>query len=135
MRVKLEGLTLMADDVSRLGRFYHEVIGFEYVVNDSHYVEFHNDGIRLAICAKALMADNTNGHVSFIEGRRGQALELNFECATPEEVNATYREFVAKGAAGITEPKAMSWGHTTGFFADPEGNIHSIFAVNPVQAE
>ena len=135
MKVKLEGLTLMADDVARLGRFYHEVIGFDYVVNDSHYVEFNSQGIRLAICSKSLMADNTNGHISFIESRKGQAVELNFECASPEEVIETYREFVAKGATDIAAPKSMPWGHTTGFFADPEGNIHSIFAVNPAEAD
>nr|WP_170314990.1 hypothetical protein [Saccharibacillus brassicae] len=42
-----------------------------------------------------------------------------------------YNEYVSKGAVGIAEPKVVAWGHTTGFFADPEGNIHSLFAVNP----
>lgn len=78
------------------------------------------------------MADNTNDHPSFTEERKGQAFELNFQCDSPEDARGTYHDFVSKGATGITEPKPMSWGHTTGFFADPEGNIHSIFAVNPV---
>jgi uncharacterized glyoxalase superfamily protein PhnB len=81
------------------------------------------------------MADNTNGHPSFVEERKGQAFELNFECDSPEEVHVRYNDFVSKGATGITAPKVMSWGHTTGFFADLEGNIHSLFAVNPVTAE
>ncbi|WP_342435838.1 VOC family protein [Paenibacillus sp. FSL L8-0436] len=94
-----------------------------------------NGGIRLAICSIPLMADNTNGHYSFIEERKGQAFEINFECDSPEAVHTMYEELISKGATGITAPKSMSWGHTTGFFADPEGNIHSIFAVNPVAAE
>ncbi len=131
MRVRLEGITLLADDVARLAKFYHEVIGFPVVVNEPHYAEFENNNVRLAICSKPLMADNTDAHASFTEERKGQAVELNFECDTPEAVHELYREFIARGATPVTEPRVKDWGHTTAFFADPEGNIHSIFAVNP----
>ncbi|MCZ8522938.1 MULTISPECIES: VOC family protein [Paenibacillus] len=132
MRVQWEGITVLSDDVSRLARFYREVLGLAAVVEESHYAEFVNDGIRLAICSKSLMADNTNGHYSFIEERKGQAFELNFQCESPEAVHTIYHEMVSKGAVSVTEPKSMSWGHTTGFFADPDGNIHSLFAINPI---
>ncbi|MFC0210991.1 VOC family protein [Paenibacillus chartarius] len=129
--VKLEGLTLLADDVARLARFYQEVLGFTILVEEEHYVEFSNSGVRLAICSKSLMEENTNGYFSFRESRKGQAIELNFQCDSPEQVYALYDEFVSKGAIDVTAPQIKSWGHTTGFFGDPEGNIHSIFAVNP----
>lgn len=132
MRVQLEGITVLSDDVSRLASFYREVIGFNTIIEEDHYVEFENSGVRFAICLKSLMADNTNEHHSFKEERRGQAFELNFQCDSPEDARNIYRDFVLKGATAITEPKSMSWGHTTGFFADPDGNIHSIFAVNPI---
>ncbi|WP_337100468.1 VOC family protein [Paenibacillus sp. YIM B09110] len=135
MRVKLEGITVLSDDVSRLAAFYHEVLGFDIVVQEDHYVEFANDGVRLAICSKPLMADNTNGHYSFIEERKGQAFELNFQCESPEAVREKYEVFVSKGATSIAEPTVKSWGHTAGFFADPDGNIHSLFAVNPIAEE
>lgn len=106
-------------------------MGFPIVTEESHYAEFENNGVRFAICSKALMADNTNGHHSFIEERKGQAFELNFQCESPEAVRDTYNDLVSKGATSITEPRSMDWGHTTGFFADPDGNIHSIFVVNP----
>ncbi|WP_178022129.1 VOC family protein [uncultured Paenibacillus sp.] len=135
MRVKLEGITVLALDVPRLTSFYRDVLGFQVIVAEEHYTEFENDGVRLAIFSAPLMADNTNNHPSYAEKRKGQAFELNFECDTPEDVYVTYDDFISKGATGIAAPKAMSWGHTTGFFADPEGNIHSLFAVNPVTAE
>lgn len=135
MRVKLEGITVLALDVPRLTSFYRDVLGFKAIIEDNHYAEFENSGVRLAIFSTPLMADNTNGHHSFVEERKGQAFELNFECDSPEDVHVMYDDFVAKGATGITAPKTMSWGHTTGFFADPEGNIHSLFAVNPVTVE
>lgn len=133
MKVRLEGITMLANDVSALAGFYREVIGFKTVIEEDHYVEFENNGIRLAICSKALMAENTNQHHSFIEERKGQAFELNFECNSPEVVRELFEAFISKGATAVTEPKTMSWGHTTGFFADPEGNIHSIFAINQIE--
>ncbi|MGG3452806.1 glyoxalase [Paenibacillus timonensis] len=134
MRVKLEGITVLALDVSRLTSFYRDVLGFKVIVSEEHYTEFENDGVRLAIFSGPLMADNTNNHHSYAEERKGQAFELNFECDTPADVYEKYDDFILKGATGITAPKVMPWGHTTGFFADPEGNIHSLFAVNPVTA-
>lgn len=131
MRVKLEGITVLAQDVAKLTAFYRDVLGFEAIVEEENYTEFKNNGVRLAIFSTPLMADNTNGHPSFLEEKKGQAFELNFECDTPEDVRVMYADFVAKGATDITAPRSMAWGHTTGFFADPEGNIHSIFAVNP----
>ncbi len=131
MRVKLEGITIMADDVASLARFYRDVIGFRVVVEEGHYVELENTGVRLAICSRPTLAENTDQHPTYIDKRQGQAFELNFECESPEAVNELYEQFVAKGAMPIAEPRLKSWGHTTAFFADPEGNIHSLFAVNP----
>lgn len=130
MRVKLEGITLIAEDVVALAHFYNKVIGFDIVILEGHYAELKNSGVRLAICEKKLMANNTNQHPTYIEKRAGQAVELNFECGSPDEVFELYEQFVTNGAIPITEPIKKDWGHTTAFFADPEGNIHSLFAVN-----
>ena len=132
MRVKLEGITLMADDVASLTRFYREVIGFRVAVEEGHYAELENTGVRLAICSRPTLAENTNHHRSYLDKREGQAFELNFECDSPEAVRELFGQFVANGAVPIAEPSIKAWGHTTAFFADPEGNIHSLFAVNPV---
>ncbi|SFT27323.1 VOC family protein [Paenibacillus sp. BC26] len=131
MRVKLEGITILADDVASLASFYKNVIGFQAAVEEEHYVALVNDGVRLAFCSRSLMAENTNNHPSFLNHRQGQAFELNFECDSPEDVHELFEQYVAKGAVAITEPTPQPWGHTACFFADPEGNIHSLFAVNP----
>ncbi|GMK37745.1 glyoxalase/bleomycin resistance/dioxygenase family protein [Paenibacillus sp. CCS19] len=131
MKVKLEGITLIATEVAVLAAFYRDVIGFEVVVEEDHYAELKNEGVRLAICSRSLMADNTHGHESYGRPISGQAVELNFECDSPEQVYALFEQFVAQGAVAVADPVVKDWGHTTGFFADPEGNIHSLFAVNP----
>jgi len=35
----------------------------------------------------------------------------------------------SRGGVPIAPPVETDWGHYTGFFADPEGNIHSLVAV------
>lgn len=119
--VRLEGITVLAGDVQRLADFFDGVLGFRIAVREDAYVELQTEGVRFAIFARALMGGNTHDHPSFAEQRRGQAFELNFECT----------RVVARGAQLIAEPVETSWGHFTAFFADPEGNIHSLFAVLP----
>lgn len=127
--VSLEGITVLADDVDRLAVFFERAIGLTVAVREEHYVEFVGDGIRLAIFRRHLMGPNTLDHASFRAARGSQTFELNFECPTPADVELSYTRFVDHGATPIAPPTEMSWGHFTAFFADPEGNIHSLFAV------
>lgn len=129
--VALEGVTVLADDVDRLARFFEEAVGLEVAVREEHYVAFAGAGVRLAIFRRGLMGANTHDHPSFTGPRGCQAFELNFECADARDVDRTYLRLVGLGATAIASPVATDWGHYTGFFADPEGNVHSLFAVLP----
>ena len=128
---RLEGITVLADDVHALADFFDGVLGFAATVREEAYVELQSTGVRFAIFSRPLMGGNTHDHPSFAERRRGQAFELNFECARVEDVPPVLDELVARGAVLIAEPVETAWGHFTAFFADPEGNIHSLFAVRP----
>ena len=127
--ILLEGVTLLADDVAAMAEFYEKALGFEVVVRESDYVAFGGAGVRLAIFRRSGMGEHTHDHLSFRSARAGQAVELNFECGTPDLVRARFAELVERGGVSIAEPAERDWGHLTGFFADPEGNIHSLFAV------
>lgn len=126
--VTLEGVTVLADDVDRLARFFEHALGFEVAVREEHYVAFADTGVRLAIFRRELMGANTDGHRSFTGPRGSQAFELNFECSSAGEVDRTYGLVTDHGATAIASPITTNWGHYTAFFADPEGNIHSLFA-------
>ena len=39
-----------------------------------------------------------------------------------------YHEITQKGAAPIKRPEDMPWNQRAAFIADPDGNIHEIFA-------
>jgi len=126
----LEGITLLADDVAATAAFYEDALGFAIVTRETDYVALDSrTGVRLAIFRRAGMGEHTHDHPSFRSPRAGQAVELNFECASPDAVRARFAELVSRGAVAIAEPAERDWGHVTGFFADPEGNIHSLFAV------
>lgn len=128
MRPQITVITIMTDDVAHLTAFYRDVLGFEPLVESETYTEFKNEGVRFSICARSVMFEQTDGHSSYHTPFRGQALELCFPCDSPEEVAATYERIVLAGATPIKGPSLMTWGHTTAFFADPEGHIHSIYS-------
>ncbi|MHC0036642.1 VOC family protein [Pseudoneobacillus sp. C159] len=127
MKAQINLITIVTDNVEIMTNFYRDVIGFSIQSESPHYVEFNNEGVRFSICSREIMSDITDGHSSFKEEKKGQSFELAFPCETPEEVEKSYKEIIEKGAIPIKEPSQMPWGHTTAFFADPDGNIHEIF--------
>jgi lactoylglutathione lyase len=128
---KIALITILTDDVVRLVTFYREALGFTLKDptsdGDTTYVEFASDGVRFAICARSVMYTATE-HDAYQQPRQGETFELAFPCADAAEVEAAYTALLTKGAQGIKPPARMPWGQTTAFFADPDGNIHEIFA-------
>ncbi|WIG59504.1 MAG: hypothetical protein OJF49_002251 [Ktedonobacterales bacterium] len=120
-------ITILTDDVPRLAAFYRDALGLAVKNDSGEYIEFATQGVRFSVCARTEMA-NITGDPGYSEPSRGHSFELAFPCATPAEVDATYATLVAKGARPITAPADMPWGQHTACFADPDGNIHEIFA-------
>ena len=123
-------ITILTDDVPRLSAFYRDVMGFAVKQDLGVYVEFHHDGVRFAICARSILHE-ASSHASYTEAHRGQAFELAFPCGEPAEVDRAYAEIVAQGATPVHAPADMAWGQRTAMFADPDGNIHELFADLP----
>jgi len=129
--MRFEGVTLLTDDVAGMARFYENVLGFEVTERTDDYVALDGGDKRLAIFQRSGRSDVTHDHAAYRGSRGAPTVELNFICANPAAVHAKYAELVANGAIGIAEPVEQQWGHVAGFFADPDGNIHSLFAVMP----
>jgi catechol 2,3-dioxygenase-like lactoylglutathione lyase family enzyme len=127
-------ITILTDNVPAMLRFYRDVLGFQVKSNQGKYVEFENEGVRFAICSRLIMKSVT-GHSSYRQTKTGQTFELAFPLDTPEEVDRVYADILAKGAMAVKAPATMSWGHRTAFFADPDGNIHELFAELPGMTE
>lgn len=123
-------ITIVTADVPRLAAFYREVLGFAIKQDLGGYVEFHNAGVRFAICARSILHE-ASGHASYEEAPRGQRFELAFPCGSPAEVDQVFSAAVAKGATPVHAPADMPWRQRTALFADPDGNIHEFFADLP----
>lgn len=126
-------ITVLTDDVAAMRAFYEDVLGFDVKTDMDQYVEFFSEGVRFSICARTIMSEATE-HADYAASPIGQRLELAFPCASPEDVDVSYRTIVAAGATPVKAPANMPWGQRTAFFADPEGNIHELFADLPQPA-
>lgn len=126
---RLEGITVLADDVAKLAAFYRDALGLRVDVAEQNYVAFGGEGIRFAIFSRMGMGPNTHDHPDYRTQFTGQAFELNFGCASTADVKERFSRILANGGRSIAAPTEKPWGHFAGFFADPEGNIHSLFAV------
>jgi len=127
MSLRIDLITLLTDDVQKLVAFYTDVLGFQADTEMESYVELVSDSVRFAICNRSIMAEATN-HPSYQERKAGQAFELAFPVDSPESVDKTYADIIVKGALPVHAPENMPWGQRAAFFADPDGNIHEIFA-------
>ncbi|MFW5943144.1 MAG: VOC family protein [Chloroflexota bacterium] len=127
MRARIDLITILTDDVSRLTAFYRDVLGFAVKTDMDQYVEFAADGVRFSICERSVMAQAT-GSDMFENEASGHTFELAFPCDSATDVDDTYRRIVQAGATPVKEPADMPWGQRTAFFADPDGNVHELFA-------
>lgn len=119
---------IITSNFGEMVRFYSQVMGFEIDLKmEGNYAEFKNEGVRFALSTHKVMSDAT-GHKSYLEKRSGQSLELAFKVDSAKAVDEEYKRLVEKGATPINSPHDLPWNQRAGFFADPDGNIHEIFA-------
>lgn len=125
--MKLNMIGIITHDLESMKKFYRDVLEFEIIFETDNYVEFKNQGIRLALSTNVIMTQAT-GHPSYEAKKSGQSLELAFKVDTPAEVDVMYTKITQKGATAIKPADNKPWGQRAAFFADPDGNIHEIFA-------
>ena len=124
-RINMIGIITLQLEVMKA--FYQDVLGFSVMMETDNFVEFENEGVRFALSTGHVMAEAT-GDASYLNQSTGHTLELAFTVDRPDKVNSMYTTIVANGATPIKSPANMPWGQRTAFFADPDGNIHEIFA-------
>ena len=127
MKPQINMIGIITAQFTEMRNFYHQVLEFPIKLELESYVEFENEGVRLAISTTEVMAKAT-GQASYQEPKKGHSFELAFKADSPTHVDQDYQNLIAKGATPIKPPADQPWGQRTAFFADPDGNIHEIFA-------
>ena len=118
-------ITIWTDNIDKMKNFYNQVLGFKIENDLGNYIEFKNNGVRFAICMRDVMYSYSD---EYKKKAGGQGFELAFPCDNPNDVDETYKNLILKGAIPIHNPQNMPWNQRTALFADPDGNIHEIFA-------
>jgi len=125
MITEINLITIWTDDIDRMKDFYTQVLGFRIINDLGKYVEFDNNGVRFAICMRNVMYSYSD---EYRKKAGGQAFELAFPCENPNDVDETYKRLISMGATPVHQPQNMPWNQRAALFADPDGNIHEIFA-------
>ncbi len=125
MNAQINLITIWTNNIDTMKNFYNQVLGFKIENDLGNYVEFENDGVRFAICSRDVMYSYS---AEYRKESLGQVFELAFPCENPSDVDESFKKLISKGAASIHEPQNMPWNQRTALFADPDGNIHEIFA-------
>lgn len=125
MKAVINLITIWTNDIDKMKNFYNKVLGFKIKNDLGNYVEFENSGVRFAICMREVMYSYSK---EYEKEALGQAFELAFPCENPSDVDSSFRQLISMGATPIDEPRDMPWDQRTALFADPDGNIHEIFA-------
>lgn len=127
MKPKIAMIGIVTSQLKEMRDFYKNVVGFEIELELDSYVEFKSEGVRFALTTNQVMKEATKSP-SYDQPQSGQRLELAFPVDTPAEVDSAYQELIDKGAIPIKAAAHMPWNQRAAFFADPDGNIHEIFA-------
>lgn len=127
MEPKINMIGIITSNFDAQKKFYQAVMGFKPILELENFVEFESAGVRFAISIGTVMEQAT-GEKSYTAPKTGHSFELAFKADSPAQVDSDYKELIEKGAKPIKPPADMPWGQRTAFFADPDGNIHEIFA-------
>lgn len=125
MKAEINLITIWTNDIDKMKNFYNKVLDFKIINDLGNYVEFKNNGVRFAICLREVMYNYSS---EYKKNSNGQSFELAFPCDNAKDVDETYEKLIKMGATPIDEPQNMPWNQRTALFADPDGNIHEIFA-------
>jgi uncharacterized glyoxalase superfamily protein PhnB len=124
---QLNAIGIVARDVAETIRFYRLLdVDLPETPGEGHFEATLPNGLRF-------MLDSEDVIRSFDpewERDTGNQLSLAFECASAEEVDATYARVVAAGFAGAKEPWDAFWGQRYAQLRDPNGVPVDLFAWN-----
>ena len=128
--MRLDGFGLFVADMSKMIRFYRDVLGFEIKeAEDTSNVYLKKDDTLFLLYGRKDFEKMTSRRYDYIKGFNGH-FEIDLYVDTFEEVDAAFARAVKNGAVPILDPELEPWGQRTCYIADPEGNLIEIGSWN-----
>lgn len=129
--MKLDGFGIFVNDMAVMVRFYRDVLGFAIREEENTTNVFlEKDGTLFLLYRRKDFERMTGRSFAYAPGINGH-YEMALSVDDYAQVDRTYREVVARGAAAVMEPTTEPWGQRTCYVADPEGNLIEIGSFTP----
>lgn len=127
MDQRVSVLTIGANDLPAMRKFYEQILGWKPVVANKDIVFYQMNGFLFSIGKRADLA-------KFIgipaEGSGFRSVTMGYNVGTEQEVRDLYKELKSKGVKVLQEPTKPPFEGLFFYFEDIEGNILEI-AYNP----
>ncbi len=113
---------------------YYRVLGLPIPVDavDGPHVEYHTpSGAVLGFDLESMVR---SVDPQWVPTTGSQRLNLQFDCATVDVVDATYGRLMDAGYRSYAVPADTFWGQRFARVVDPDGNVVNLFADVPASA-
>jgi catechol 2,3-dioxygenase-like lactoylglutathione lyase family enzyme len=130
---KLHTIGIVVKDMPRSIAFYR-LLGLPIADGEEYapHVEFENaNGYSIGFDTEAAVKERDD---QWRDPTGSARVNLQFELATPQQVDETYARVTAAGAGVYAAPFDAFWGQRFARVTDPDGNVVSLFAELPAQA-
>lgn len=121
----LRAVAIVTGQFEGMVAFYRDVVGLELSSAENGYAQFRDSPL---VIVEAEVMREASGQTAFVEPAAGQRFELAFELPTADAVDDFYAALEAGGAHTVVAPHDTAWGQRVAYFADPDGNVHDVFA-------
>jgi catechol 2,3-dioxygenase-like lactoylglutathione lyase family enzyme len=118
----ITAVTLFADDLGAAKRFYLEVFGVPVLVEDDESVAFRFPNTIVNLLASTAAPELIEPEPVAPAGA-GARMQLT---VTVDDVDATARLVIERGAVLLNGPQDRPWGIRTAAFRDPAGHVWEI---------
>lgn len=123
MEQRMSVLTIGADDLEAMRKFYEEKLGWKPVAVNKDIVFYKMNGFLFSIGKRKALADFIGLNS---QGSGFRSVTFGYNVTTEEEVRVLYKELKSKGVKILTKPSAPPFGGLFFYFEDIEGNILEI---------
>ncbi|MGY0036613.1 VOC family protein [Pedobacter sp. NJ-S-72] len=123
MEQRISVLTLGANDLQAMKKFYEENLGWKPVVENKDIVFYQMNGFLFSIGKRKDLADFIGVPT---EGRGFRAVTIGYNVPTAQEVTVIYEKLKAKGVKILKAPTIPPFGGLFFYFEDIEGNIIEV---------